>query len=128
MSRGKGGRLVGALGTLEAARDVEQTIVNVSAIAENPPHPQAVADAWGPWSPTCHREERTAQLRTLAAIVHMRLGPHHPLVAALRAAEHDPMAFVRSQDLIDDLPSLTRRQLIATFSAITFQRNRGAVP
>jgi hypothetical protein len=49
------------------------------------------AGPFGPWSPTCDRIERGKQLRTLAAIAYMRLGPHHPLVAELRATEHDAM-------------------------------------
>jgi hypothetical protein len=80
--------------------------------------------SWGPFSPTCHREERVPQLRTLAAIAYLRLGPHHPLVAELQAAETDAMSFVKAQELVDGLPSLTRRQLLATFSAITFRKQR----
>jgi hypothetical protein len=78
------------------------------------------AGPFGPWSPTCDRIERGKQLRTLASIAYLRLGPRHPLVAELRAAEHDPMALVRAQDLVDALPPLPRRRLIATFSAITW--------
>lgn len=78
--------------------------------------------SWGPWSPTCHREERPLQLRTLRTIAYLRLGPDHPLIAELRAAETDAMSFVKAQDLIEALPALTRRRLLATFSAITWPK------
>lgn len=75
--------------------------------------------AYGPWSPTCDRIERGKQLRSLAALVAAHYGSEHPLVSELRAAETDPMAFVRAQEAFERLPSLTRRKVLSTFSAIT---------
>ena len=81
---------------------------------------------YGPWSPTRRgHDERKAQLRSLAALAAAYLGSDHHLVAELRAAETDAMAFVRAQELVDVLPSLTRRRLLSTFSAITFMERRG---
>jgi ProP effector len=74
-------------------------------------HMTSPASPFGPWSPTVHRDERVPQLRTLRAIAYMRVGPRHPLVAELRAAEHDPAAAERALALFDALPSLTRRRL-----------------
>jgi hypothetical protein len=81
--------------------------------------------SWGPFSPTCHRDQRVPQLRTLAAIAYLRLGPHHPLVAELKAAETDAMAFVRAQELLERLPALQLRHILATHAAITWPK-RGA--
>jgi hypothetical protein len=79
---------------------------------------------YGPWSPTCDRIERGKQLRSLAALASVYLGSDHPLVAELRAAEVDAMAFVRAQDLVEALPALTRRRLLSTFTAITWLPRR----
>jgi hypothetical protein len=77
--------------------------------------------AWGPWSAGCRGHlERVAQLRTLRAIAHLQLGPDHPLVGELRASEVDPMAFTRSQEMVERLPALKLRHLLAAFSAITW--------
>jgi hypothetical protein len=78
--------------------------------------------AYGPWSPTATPEDRTKQLNTLVAVVHMQLGPQHPLIGELRRAETDRIAFRRAQELIEVLPPLHRRRLLATFQAITWPR------
>jgi hypothetical protein len=75
---------------------------------------------YGPWSPTVDRIERGKQLRSMAALTAVYLGSDHPLVAELRAAETDAMAFVRAQDLVEALPAGTRRRLLGTFSRITW--------
>jgi hypothetical protein len=76
---------------------------------------------FGPWSPNVDPVERTAQFRSLAALAAVSVGSGHPLVAELRAAETDRNAAERALALLDALPSLTRRRLIATFGAITFR-------
>ena len=73
---------------------------------------------FGPSSPNVDPAERIAQLRSLAAV---SVGSDHPRVAELRAAETDRDAAERALALLDALPSLTRRRLIATFGAITFR-------
>jgi hypothetical protein len=81
--------------------------------------------SWGPWSVGCKGyDERKAQLRSLAAIVHLQLGPRHPLIDALHHAELDGMKFVEAFDEVERLPALHRRRLIATFCAITFRTPR----
>jgi hypothetical protein len=77
---------------------------------------------YGPWSSTCGHEERCRQLRCMAAIAYMLLGPAHPLWRACRAGEADAMAFLEAQDLVEALPSLHRRRLLATHMAITWPR------
>lgn len=77
--------------------------------------------SWGPWSPTClGHDRRVLLLRTLRAITYMRLGPHHPLIEKLHKAETDAMAFVEAQQLFETVPTLRRRQIQATFAAITW--------
>jgi hypothetical protein len=81
--------------------------------------------AYGPWSPGCRgHDERKAQLRSLAALAAVYLGSDHSLVDVLRAAESDPMAFIAAEDAIARVPSLTRRRILSTFSAITFRTPR----
>jgi hypothetical protein len=80
---------------------------------------------FGPWSPTIQREERGKQLRSLASIAHV-FGPHHPLIAELRGAETDAVAFVKAQELVEKLPALTRRRMLSAFSAVTFGRQEAA--
>jgi hypothetical protein len=75
---------------------------------------------WGPWSPTCHRDERVPQLRTLRTLAHLHLGPEDPWVAQLRAAETDPMAFVQALEGFERIPALRRRQVLASFAAINW--------
>jgi hypothetical protein len=63
-------------------------------------------DNYGPWSPACDQVERGKQLRTLSAIVHLQLGPNHPLITELRAAETSLEALGRAQERVETLPSL----------------------
>jgi hypothetical protein len=81
---------------------------------------------YGPWSPKPQIDpvespvERVAQLRSLGAIAHLQLGQDHPLVAQLRSAETDPVAFTLPRETIESLPALTRRQLLSSFGAVNF--------
>ncbi len=83
---------------------------------------------YGPWSPSVSDQtERIAQLRSLAAISAAHLGSDHAIVGILRNAESDHTRFVEAQAYFDALPSLIRRRVLATFSAITWpQKDRGA--
>ena len=113
-----------------AARRRQGKVANPSSnlnIAASPPRQQLAtsptgrAGLFGPWSPHVGPIERTAQFRSLAALAAMSVGSGHQLVAELRAAETDRDAAQRALALLDALPSLTRRRLIATFGAITFR-------
>jgi hypothetical protein len=78
---------------------------------------------YGPFSPGLSDvAERNAQLRSMGAVAYMMLGPHHPLPAELRAAEVDAVALERAQELVEALPALMRRKLLATHAAITWPR------
>jgi hypothetical protein len=77
---------------------------------------------FGPWSPTCDRIERGKQLRSLQAILACHHGSDHPLIARLRAAERDAMAYVDALTEFEQLPPLHRRRVLTTFSMITWPR------
>jgi hypothetical protein len=79
------------------------------------------ATPFGPWSPGVAPVERTAQSRSLAALAAVLVGSGHPLVAELRAAETDRDAAERALALLDALPGLTRRRLVATFGVVTYR-------
>ena len=71
---------------------------------------------FGPWSPAFDPVERVAQLRSLAAPAAVFLGAGHPLAVTLGAAELDSEAAAPALDLLDRIPSLTRRRMLATFA------------
>jgi hypothetical protein len=84
---------------------------------------------YGPWAPGIDRVECRLQMRGMSVTAYMLLGPHHPLWRTLRDGETDPTAFVRAQELVEALPSLWRRRLLATHMAITWPRRRpGGAP
>jgi hypothetical protein len=83
--------------------------------------PAGRAGLFGPWSPSVDPVEQIAQLRSLAALAAVSVGSGHELVAELRAAETERDAADRALKLLDALPSLRQRRLIATFGAITFR-------
>jgi hypothetical protein len=75
---------------------------------------------FGPWVRELAQAERAAQFRSLAALVAAFTGSSNPLVAALRAAEHDKAAAETARDLLEDMPTRTKRNILATFGAITW--------
>ena len=78
--------------------------------------------SYGPWAPGIERVECRLQMRGMSVIAYMLLGPYHPLWSMLRAGETDPTAYVEAQSMVERLPSLTRRRLLATHMAITWPR------
>jgi hypothetical protein len=75
---------------------------------------------FGPFIPGIVDVERIAELRSLAALCAVFCGSSHPLVAALRQAEADDAAAAQALELLNHIPSLTRRRLLSTFGAITW--------
>jgi hypothetical protein len=76
------------------------------------------AAAFGPWTPGLGKGERLARWRTMRALALVFVGPDHPLTAALRAAELDQQVAPLALELLDALPALRRRRLLATYSVI----------
>jgi hypothetical protein len=68
--------------------------------------------------------ERAGQLGRVCGICAILLRSTHPLVPLLREAEGDERALARALDMIDALPSLTRRRLISTFGATQWAQPR----
>ena len=79
---------------------------------------------FGPWSPGLVDDvERRCQLRSLAALTAIFFGSQHILVGELRDAEHgDVYASQRALDLINTLPSRSRRKMLSVFGSITWPR------
>ncbi len=76
------------------------------------------AGVFGPWVPGIPEHERRAGLRALACLCAVFGGMGHPAVAALRRAELDPDAAGEALALFDRLPTLRRRQVVATYARI----------
>jgi hypothetical protein len=78
----------------------------------------ALRGAFGPWLRELGDTERCAQLRSLAALAAVFVGSGNPLVAALRCAERDDVALARAHVLLEAMPSIPKRRLLATYLAV----------
>jgi len=77
------------------------------------------APTFGPWESAITAAERLARLRSMRALVRVLVGPKgSDLAAALRQAEHDLAALDQAADLLDRLPSLPRRHVLASYAAL----------
>ena len=77
---------------------------------------------FGPWVPGVEAAERKAQLRALAAFVHVyhwEPDASRALVGALRQAEGDAEQAGRiALEMFDALPTLTMRHIVSAFAAL----------
>ncbi|MDA8231695.1 MAG: hypothetical protein M0006_10185 [Magnetospirillum sp.] len=74
---------------------------------------------FGPWAPTLDPAERLARCRSLRALVRVLAGPRgRELAAALRQAEADPAALDLAAHLLDRLPTVPRRHILAAYVAL----------
>jgi hypothetical protein len=80
--------------------------------------PASPRGAFGPWLRALGDCERCVQLRSLAALAAVLVGSSNPLVTALRCAERDDDALARAYALLEALPSLPKRRLLATYQAV----------
>jgi hypothetical protein len=71
--------------------------------------------------------ERAGQIGRVCGIAAMLLRSTHPLVALLRQAERDDRALAKALDMVDALPTLARRKLIASFGATQWALTRPRV-
>ena len=62
--------------------------------------------------------ERTARLRELRMAARLLLGPRHELTRALASAIADPDALGDALAILDALPALPRRRLLATLVSV----------
>jgi 4-diphosphocytidyl-2C-methyl-D-erythritol kinase len=80
--------------------------------------------SFGPWAPGVAAEERRRQFRSLAALAAAFTGSGSPVVTAMRNAEADDAAAAHALDVLNSLPALTRRRILATFGAVTWPQRR----
>jgi hypothetical protein len=66
--------------------------------------------------------ERMARCRELRALSLVYLGPRHPVTIALAAAVADPAATDRALTVLDALPALRRRRLLASYGALLWTK------
>jgi len=85
---------------------------------------RAAPDHFGPWVPGLSDGERQARWRSLAALAMVFLGPLHPLVRTCVAAEGDPVAADTAWAILEGLPALRKRRLLATYAALSTPKMR----
>jgi hypothetical protein len=74
--------------------------------------------AFGPWAVGLEAGERLARTRAMRALAGVFCHHHRKFVDALRAAETDPAALADALRLLDELPALNRRRLLASYGAV----------
>jgi hypothetical protein len=70
--------------------------------------------------------ERMARLRELRALSLVYLGLRHPVTTALAAAVTDPAETDQALTVLDALPALRRRRLLASYGALMARTRRSA--
>jgi hypothetical protein len=89
-------------------------------VVEPPPSGPVVMPSglFGPWVPGLTEPDRRASLRALAMLCAVFCGSSDPVVAALRKAELKPDTADQARALFDKLPTLRRRQVLATYARV----------
>jgi hypothetical protein len=72
----------------------------------------------------CSDTERAARCRELRALALVYCGSAHPATTALGAAISDPAATDRALTVLDALPALRRRRLLASYGALMTRPTR----
>ncbi|MCW2244736.1 hypothetical protein M2352_000327 [Azospirillum fermentarium] len=77
-------------------------------------------DQWGPFTPGIDPAERLARLRSLRSLASVLVHPNDAarLLSVLREAEANDNAAPQALDLINHLPALSRRRLLASYAAV----------
>jgi hypothetical protein len=87
---------------------------------------------FGPFATDLDPAERLARIRSMRALASVFAHRHQSFVDTLRAAEVDPAAFGEACRLLDTLPALNRRRLLASYADLTRRESafseREAVP
>ncbi len=73
---------------------------------------------FGPWTPNLNHAERVARLRAMRALALLLCRPHSNFIKTLQQAETDPGALPAALDLLDHLPALRRRHLLAAYGQL----------
>lgn len=77
-------------------------------------------DRWGPFRLPLNDPERAPQFRSLAALTKAFIFNSGDLVRALRAAETSDAEAAKALELLYEVPTRTRRNIISTFGAVTY--------
>ena len=77
-----------------------------------------MSGAFGPWARDIPQAERCARLRAMQALALVLARPHTEFVVALRRAESDPASLPQALELLERLPAVTRRRLLATYGVL----------
>ena len=73
---------------------------------------------FGPWSPSCEPAERMARLRAMRAMALLLARPHASFIRALELGESNPTSLSEALALLEQLPALTRRRLLASYARL----------
>jgi hypothetical protein len=71
---------------------------------------------FGPFAADLDRTERIARLRALRAIALTFARPHREFLNALTRAESDVSALAPALELLEALPALPKRRVLATYA------------
>jgi hypothetical protein len=84
---------------------------------------------FGPWEPQISSAERLARCRALRALAGVFAHRHPEFAAALMQAEAgDQGALRQARELLDRLPALNRRRLLASYAEHVALRRRSRSP
>jgi hypothetical protein len=73
---------------------------------------------FGPWLAGIDRAERLARTRAMRALAGVFCHGYPQFAEALRAAETSEAELERALQLLDELPALNRRRLLASYGAM----------
>lgn len=79
-------------------------------------------EAFGPWAANLDHAERLARTRAMRALANVFAHRHPQFVEALRAGETDPTALDQALQLLNELPALNRRRLLASYGAVATKK------
>jgi hypothetical protein len=73
---------------------------------------------FGPWQAGLDQAERVARLRALRALALARCRREREFIAALARAEHDPRELERAAVLLNRIPALPARRMLAVYQQL----------
>jgi hypothetical protein len=77
---------------------------------------------FGPWVPNIDSGERLARIRSMRALALVFVRPQRDFLEALARAEIDSAALVTALELLEKLPALPKRKLLATYADLSRAR------
>jgi hypothetical protein len=74
---------------------------------------------FGPWAAGIDAAERVARLRAMRAFAMVWARPNQDFIAALARAESDPAALATAATLLNAIPALPRRRMLASYQQLS---------